>query len=295
MRRIEPASRTGQVALEYLLAVTLAVGLLWGTNCAFHELNYGSTRTASLPSAAGISQAATSHPANADSGQADERPGQFSSSAESKLSPIELWAAPLSIALLGMISICYSHHRLRKPTRRDRRGEFGAGQATEIVSDRLFDKRQEILKVINSDVTALLEGRLKVRHLMTMHPVTVTEQTRLVEVETLMAQNQMRHMLVCNAEGTLTGVVSDRDLTGAQGKVAADVMTRDTFTIDADVQVSPAATLMIDRRISMLPVTDQGKLCGVITTTDLVMALQSGLQVLLKRSVDGGTRTTDRK
>ena len=42
----------------------------------------------------------------------------------------------------------------------------------------------------------------------------------------------------------------------------------------------PAASAMLERNISCLPVVKDGRLCGVLTTTDLIMTLQCCLQTL---------------
>ena len=44
--------------------------------------------------------------------------------------------------------------------------------------------------------------------------------------------------------------------------------------------MSPAITLMLDRHISCLPVVKDGVLVGVLTSTDLMMALQCTLKIL---------------
>jgi signal-transduction protein with cAMP-binding, CBS, and nucleotidyltransferase domain len=43
---------------------------------------------------------------------------------------------------------------------------------------------------------------------------------------------------------------------------------------------------MLDRHISSLPVVENGKLVGIITTTDLVMAFQCTMQVIQAAAAD---------
>lgn len=50
--------------------------------------------------------------------------------------------------------------------------------------------------------------------------------------------------------------------------------------------VSPAITLLVRRRISSLPVVAGEELVGVLTTTDLMMALQCALHALQKVSTE---------
>lgn len=52
---------------------------------------------------------------------------------------------------------------------------------------------------------------------------------------------------------------------------AQDVMTRDVLTVVPETPVAAAARLMVDRRISGLPVvTTEGRLLGIVTEADLV-------------------------
>ena len=45
--------------------------------------------------------------------------------------------------------------------------------------------------------------------------------------------------------------------------------------------------MAINAHISALPVVEEGRLCGILTTTDLVLALQCSLQLWLHRTRPG--------
>jgi CBS domain-containing protein len=52
---------------------------------------------------------------------------------------------------------------------------------------------------------------------------------------------------------------------------AADIMTRDVVTVRPDTTLRQAAQMMVERRISALPVVDtEGRILGVVSETDLV-------------------------
>jgi CBS-domain-containing membrane protein len=96
-----------------------------------------------------------------------------------------------------------------------------------------------------------------------------------------MRDSQIRHMLVCDSEQRLLGIVSARDLSSRPGKTAAELMSRDVRTVSPDMLISPASTQFINMRVSSLPVVEDGRLVGILTATDLVLALQSVLQLWL--------------
>ena len=59
--------------------------------------------------------------------------------------------------------------------------------------------------------------------------------------------------------------------------IAADVMTRPVFAVGADMPIAPAIRMMIERKLSGLPViADGGRLIGIITEGDLLRRVEIG-------------------
>jgi CBS domain-containing protein/Flp pilus assembly pilin Flp len=155
-------------------------------------------------------------------------------------------------------------------------------EPAELSHDDLFAKRQQILRILSTDIAALLESRLEVRHLMSRHLLTVRPEATRPELAALMEEHNLRHLLVCDSAGQLQGIISDRDLTSRRGKQAVHLMTTDLMAVEAHAQVNPAITLLINKKISCLPVVKDGVPVGVLTSTDLMMALQCSMQLLQK-------------
>jgi acetoin utilization protein AcuB len=147
-----------------------------------------------------------------------------------------------------------------------------------------------------------------VRDVMQTKLVTVSPETTLPQATRLAAERRIRHLPVVEG-GELLGIVSDRDLKQAMASPAtsleahelsyllsrlavAEIMTKTVITIGPLSPVEEAARLMLQEKISALPVTDGGQLVGIVTETDvldvLVRALGAGtpstrLDVLLER------------
>jgi CBS domain-containing protein len=154
-----------------------------------------------------------------------------------------------------------------------------AGTDDNAREERLFAKRQQMMAtLLESDAVA--EGRVAVRHLMSKATVTVPTTATVETVQQHMKTHHLRHVLVRQGKSELAGVISDRDLTRKRGATAADIMTANPLSVTPDTLLSPAVTLMIRKRISCLPVVEEGQLVGVFTTTDLIMALQCAFQLL---------------
>jgi acetoin utilization protein AcuB len=118
--------------------------------------------------------------------------------------------------------------------------------------------------------------------------ITVPPPTPILEARRLMLDKRIRHLLVTEA-GRLLGIVTDRDIrlnlpSRATSlsvweinhlllKLTVDeVMTRGVITIGPDREARDAAQLMLDHSIGALPVTDGGRLVGIITETDVLRA-----------------------
>jgi CBS domain-containing protein len=63
------------------------------------------------------------------------------------------------------------------------------------------------------------------------------------------------------------------ELRKATGATVADVMERDVVTCAPDDTLERVATVMHERGIARLPVTEDGKLVGIVSRGDLVRAL----------------------
>ncbi len=191
-----------------------------------------------------------------------------------------VWQVPV-LAGLGLL---WTLLVLRRHQTADESGDMviEVEQLTDKNSDaRLFAKRQQILSTLINDVRALSAGEVAVRHVMSSRLTTVESSTGVAEIRELMTEKKLRHMLVCDG-GRLMGIISDRDLSNKKGRAAADFMTPSPLSVPSDTLLSPAVTLMMRKRISCLPVVDEGKLCGLFTTTDLIMTLQCAFQLLEK-------------
>ncbi|MBV9290151.1 MAG: CBS domain-containing protein [Hyphomicrobiales bacterium] len=84
---------------------------------------------------------------------------------------------------------------------------------------------------------------------------------------------------VCDAEGKLVGIISERDVVRAFAKDGArlaerrvrDLMTRDVVTCEKDATMLEAERLMNKHRIRHMPVMDGTKLVGMLSIRDVMV------------------------
>jgi CBS domain-containing protein len=121
-----------------------------------------------------------------------------------------------------------------------------------------------------------------VRELMSRDVVCVTSTDTVATARDRLREHQVLHLLVVDTDAdnvpSVAGVVAFRDLAGKPESVTvAELMTRDVATIDAGASARRAASLMIRSTSGCLPVTEDGKLAGIITTTDLMRVLNADM------------------
>jgi acetoin utilization protein AcuB len=151
---------------------------------------------------------------------------------------------------------------------------------SENLQAKFVDKRQQILRILAGNLHQLTHSQVAIRHVMTDRLAVVNPHVKVKDLRKRMQKEQLRHLLVCRTDGQLVGVISDRDLKGRNGGTAASIMTKEPVATAEETPISLAVTVMLQRHISCLPVLRDGKLCGVVTTTDLLMALQCTMQLV---------------
>lgn len=143
---------------------------------------------------------------------------------------------------------------------------------------RVVAKRQAVMTSLAESAKESVRPRLTVRQLMTETVVQAGPGTSIATLTNLLMSSPLRHVLICEYSGRLLGIVTDRDLRHRRGKRAADIMTREPVCVPPGALLGPAAALMADNQISCLPVVEQGQVRGVLTSDQMVLALQCVLQ-----------------
>ena len=118
---------------------------------------------------------------------------------------------------------------------------------------------------------------MQIRHLMTPTPITISPEESVAVASRTLAHYNIGVLPVCTANGTLQGVLTDRDivtrcLAGAKDPSRTpvrDIMTSQLHTASPNMDHSAAAHLMGSRQIRRLPVIENGKLCGMLSLGDI--------------------------
>lgn len=208
-----------------------------------------------------------------------------------------LRVVPLVVGTCASITALLVGIALLRPSRIRRRHSEGGTLAQEDSPvpvapgqrDLLFEKRQAIARIFSQKMAGEPKQQLPVRYLMSRNLVTTRSKMPVEKVAGLMESGRVRHVLVCSSSGRLLGIISDRDLPGRGGRTAADLMTPRPLTIPPDMAIDTAVTIMVNKHISCLPVVADESVVGVLTSTDVMLSLQSSLRILAGLAGDQGT------
>ena len=125
-----------------------------------------------------------------------------------------------------------------------------------------------------------------VKEWMTRDVITITPNTTLPEAHRLMTEKGIRRLPVIE-NGRLVGIVTRGDIRGAEPSGATslsiwevnyllaklhigEIMKRNPITISQEATIGEAARLMLENKISGLPVVDGDRqVVGIITESDI--------------------------
>lgn len=120
-----------------------------------------------------------------------------------------------------------------------------------------------------------------VRDIMTREPACVREHDSLQHAAEMLASHDVGVLPICDADGVLRGVLTDRDIVVrgvARGKDAArtsvgEIESDRPWGVSPDDTVERAAQLMEENQVRRVPVVEDGKLVGIVSQADIARTL----------------------
>jgi CBS domain-containing protein len=143
------------------------------------------------------------------------------------------------------------------------------------------------------------------KDIMTRSVVTVTPDTSIEELASLLVKYQISGVPVVDESGNLFGIVTENDLISQNKRLhiptvvsfldaaiylesskkfeqevkrltaskAGDICNRKVVTIGEDASLIDIATIMTEKKVHLLPVVRNGRLTGIVGKRDLVKAV----------------------
>ena len=135
-----------------------------------------------------------------------------------------------------------------------------------------------------------MKKRVPVSQIMTKNVVTLTTMDDLVTAEETFKKNRIRHIPIVSGD-TILGILSYTDLMRISFADAIDedehdvdtmvynmfsieqVMVKDVLSVPPAATIKEVAQFLSQKEFHALPVVDEEKLVGIVTTTDLIRYL----------------------
>jgi CBS domain-containing protein len=116
---------------------------------------------------------------------------------------------------------------------------------------------------------------MQIVNLMTSDPIVINPDDTLANAKAVMDDGRFRRLPVVES-GRLVGILTERDIrehTGYLGSTRVNAAMRTALiTVTPFNTVEDAARLMLKHKIGGLPIVADGKLVGIVTTSDLLRA-----------------------
>ena len=131
-----------------------------------------------------------------------------------------------------------------------------------------------------------------VRDYMTTNVTTLNDESRLLDAALLIRRTGKRHVPIVNEAGKPVGIISDRDVSRMAPSMLSRMtpeeynqifeatpitvaMTKNPITAAPEMPIREAVTLLYEKKIGALIVTEDDKVVGILTVTDMLGLLNA--------------------
>ncbi|WP_330998385.1 CBS domain-containing protein [Georgenia yuyongxinii] len=116
--------------------------------------------------------------------------------------------------------------------------------------------------------------------------VTIRSDATVADLLEVLAEHRIGAVVVSDTEGSVDGVVSERDIVrhlhtsadSARASAVRDLMTTEVVTCTPEDDLEALARTMTERRVRHMPVLVEGRLAGIVSIGDIVKQRLDELQ-----------------
>lgn len=102
--------------------------------------------------------------------------------------------------------------------------------------------------------------------------VVIDHDVNLKQAAQIMSNKNIGSLVVLK-KNKIVGIVTERDIMkniSSLSKKISSVMSKTVVTLDHNESLDNAALIMTEKKVKRLPITDKGKLVGIVTATDII-------------------------
>ncbi|MDO4760483.1 MAG: putative nucleotidyltransferase substrate binding domain-containing protein [Corynebacterium sp.] len=124
--------------------------------------------------------------------------------------------------------------------------------------------------------------RTKLSEFMITTPATIHPEASIQQAAVVMQEKNVSSLLITSDDGQLAGIITDRDLRKKVvavnldvSRLVSEIMTSNLRTATSDSHAFEAMIAMSELGIHHLPVVDNGKLVGIVSSPDIMRLLRN--------------------
>lgn len=125
-----------------------------------------------------------------------------------------------------------------------------------------------------------------VSHFMSVQPATITRTASLADAHDIMRGHQIRHLPVLEEDGTVCGIVTERDLhlietladAEPETTLVEEAMTERPFVVTSDTPLDEVLQIMAEHKYGSVIVVGRDGVEGIFTTVDACSVFAQMLQ-----------------
>ena len=159
-------------------------------------------------------------------------------------------------------------HTVKQNYKQQKSNKQAESKSSSAEKKRVTPKPQE--KTEEDKVT------LKTANVMVKKVITLDEKTSVKEATNIMNQLEIGSVIIIR-KGKPLGIITERDILkrivyegrNAKKTIVKEIMSSPLVVISPDTDLEEAACLMFEKKIKKLPVTEQNRLVGLISLTDI--------------------------
>lgn len=146
-----------------------------------------------------------------------------------------------------------------------------------------FDTPEKIMRQPKTEFVSSFIGEnrlwdnpelLKAADILNPNPITVNEEFSLFYAVSIFKERKVDYLIVVDDDNNYKGTIAAKEIRNTpykEGAIIKDYVKNEMYTAQIDTPVLELFEHMTEYDTSMIPVTDQGKLAGLITKTSILL------------------------
>lgn len=121
---------------------------------------------------------------------------------------------------------------------------------------------------------------MNVGQVMNRPVLATTERASVQDIASSLVRAGISGMPVADALGNIVGIITEYDIVNAilenkklESLKASEIMQKETITLDVEADVSEALKIFKEKHIVRVPVTENGKLVGILSRIDALQGI----------------------